>query len=142
MKPWDSSSLPSASGVALLNTDASLSYAVSLDGTTYTVQGTGSAANKTRTINTTLWLFSPFDYAVLGRDYIDLKSGTVVDWYNNDADDFPLQVGTSSTVDGSVSLKSGVIINGDVVVGMGGDPADIIDDQGATIIGDIYPMTK
>ncbi len=139
-KTWDGI-LPSVSNQGLLGSDATFDYSVGINSGLYTIQGTGRAGNGVRTVNCTLRLYSPFDFAVFARDSIELKNGTVVDWYNNDADDWPLQVGTSSTNDDVVILKNGTTINGDVVVGMGGNPDDIINDSGANITGDTYAMS-
>jgi len=70
----------------------------------YTVTGTGTASGRSRTVNATLRLFSPFDYAIFTRGLLELKSSTTVNWYNNQADDWPLQVGTTSTADGAISI--------------------------------------
>jgi hypothetical protein len=107
----------------------------------YTVRGTGKAAGRTRTVNSTLRLYSPFDYAIFTRNNLDLKSSTRVNWYNNQPDDWPLQVGTSSTADGAIQFMSNATINGDVVVGAGGNPSTVIDSHASvTITGSSYPM--
>ena len=43
---------------------------------------------------------------------------------------------------GAIQLANGVTVNGDIVVGMGGDPDVVIDATWATITGDTYSMTE
>ncbi|MBN2020127.1 MAG: hypothetical protein JW749_07880 [Sedimentisphaerales bacterium] len=139
VKPWDDSSLPTASTVSLLNSDATFDYTVSNAGGVYTITGTGRGVRTSRVVESTLRLYSPFDYAVLTRSSLELKSSATVDWYNNQADDWPLQIGTTSTASGAITLLSNTTVNGDIVVGAGGDPASVISSSG-TITGNIYPM--
>lgn len=141
VKPWDDSYLPSATNNILLNCNATFDYSVGKNAGIYTVQGIGRSGVSVRTINAVLRLYSPFDYAIYARNTLELKSTTIVDWYNSEPDDWPLQVGTSSTSANAITLMSGTKINGDVVVGMGGDPENVIDSKVAVIItGDTYPM--
>jgi hypothetical protein len=71
-----------------------------------------------------------------------MKNGATVDWYNYDADDRDMQIGTNSTEPSSIVLKNKAIINGDIVVGMGGNPDDVIVDNGATINGETFTLTQ
>jgi len=142
VKPWNNSSLPAASDVALLNSDATYDYVVTEKDNIYSVEGTGKSLNHTHTINSTLRLISPFDYALLTRNTIELKNSGKVDWYNNRPGDWPLQVGTISTAAGDITLMNGSTINGDVIVGVGGDPTVVINGKsGAIITGATYPLT-
>lgn len=141
VKPWDDSYLPSSTNNILLNCDATFDYSVGKNAGIYTVQGTGRSGVSVRTVNGVLRLYSPFDYAIYARNTLELKSTTIVDWYNSEPDDWPLQVGTSSTSADAITLMSGTKINGDVVVGMGGDPESVINSKISVIItGDTYPM--
>ncbi len=141
--PWDDGDLPEAANQALENTDATFDYSATSDGEGgYTISATGRCGPIARTITSTLKLQGVFDYALFGRESVDLKSGAVVDWYNFDLDDEPMKVGTSSVAVASIVLKNGATINGDVVVGVGGVPAEVIDSRpGATITGRSYAMT-
>jgi hypothetical protein len=141
VKPWDDSSLPAGSNVELLQCDATFDYAVSKDSGIYSVQGTGRAGNRVRVINSTLRLYSPFDFAVFARGELELKNSAVVDWYNNQPGDWPLQVGTASAGAGAVTLMSGTTINGDIIVGVGGDPNVVVNSKtGILVTGDVYPF--
>jgi hypothetical protein len=141
VKPWDDSTLPADSNVVLLSSDATFDYAVSKNAGVYNVLGRGRSGRSLRTINATLRLYSVFDYALFAKDSLELKNSATVDWINNQPGDWPLQVGTDSTDSGAITLKNGTIIDGDVVVGIGGNPDEVIDaGAGVTITGDTYAM--
>ena len=141
VKPWNDSSFPTASNTSLPGSDATYNYAVSKTDGVYNVTATGRASRSARTVNCSLRLYSPFDYAVFTRGNLELKSNTTIDWYNNQPDDWPLQAGTASTADGAISILNGATVNGDVLVGAGGDPASVISSSGTvTITGNTYPM--
>jgi len=129
---------------ALANCEATYSYAVEGDVVNgYTIKAVGDSGRAERTISSSLRLQGPFEYAVFGKESVDLKSGGLVDWYNFDSDDAPMKVGTSSIAGGAVVLKNGATINGDVVVGVGGDVDYVIDmHAGSTITGLSWPMTE
>ena len=139
--PWTDDSFPAATDVKLLNCDATYDYVVSKVDGVYRVMGTGHAVEKTRIVEGTLVLRSAFDFAVFARDFIEFKAKTLVTWYNNQPDDWPLQVGVGSIDSGAVTLKSESVVNGDVLVGVTGDPEIVIDKKSSiTITGDAYPM--
>ncbi|MBL7186756.1 MAG: hypothetical protein ISS70_10570 [Phycisphaerae bacterium] len=71
-----------------------------------------------------------------------MKNGTTVGWYNYDADDRDMQIGTNSTEPGSIVLKNTSIIDGDIFMGMGGNPDDVITDNGATVNGSTFALTQ
>ena len=137
VKPWNNSSFPAASDVALLDSDATYDYAVTKDADgNYIVDGTGRSLHHVRTINGSLRLASYYEYGVFAKKSIDLKHAAKVDWINNKPGDSPLQVGTASTAGGAIALMSGSKINGKVMVGVGGDPDVVIEGKsGATITG-------
>jgi len=84
----------------------------------------------------------PFDFAVFAEDGAELKNSALVDWFNFGADDENLKVGTNSIASGAFSFKNSSTINGDVVVGVGGNPDVVIDDFGATITGDTRALRE
>jgi len=144
VKPWSDSVLPNGTDMTLPNFDATFDYAVTGDATTgYAVQTSGKSGNILRTIDSTLRLRTPFEFAIFAKDGLDLKSSTTVDWYNYEANDWNMQIGTNSIASGAITLKSGSMINGDVLVGPGGDP-DVVVSQtdGVTITGTMYPMVE
>jgi hypothetical protein len=73
-----------------------------------------------------LRLASYYEYGVFAKKSIDLKHAAKVDWINNKPGDAPLEVGTASTAGSAVLLMNGSIINGGVLVGVGGDPEVVI----------------
>jgi hypothetical protein len=64
-----------------------------------------------------------------------LKADTLIDGYNSQDPldtDVEVNISTQSTADSSIILNTGVIVEGDVTVGIGGDPDTVIKDMGAT----------
>lgn len=134
-KPWDGSTLPYAVNSQLENTNSTYSFSVTGDMSGgYSIESTGSCGQAQRTVRATLRLEGPFEFAIFAEDSISLKNGSIIDWYNNDADDDSLQVGTNSIGSADVALKNSAVINGDVLVGPGGNPSAVIDNKG-TITG-------
>ncbi|MHC4221069.1 MAG: DUF7305 domain-containing protein [Planctomycetota bacterium] len=141
--PWSDSWLPSGTDVALEGTDETFSYKVAGDKVNgYRVKSVGNSGNIQRSIESTLGLNGLFEYAILTKELLDLKSGTVVDWYNYDSDDGPLKIGTKSTGKGQVVLHSGNIVKGHLTIGVDGDTTNVINDTGADVKGDTYAVTE
>ena len=144
VKPWSQGVLPTGTNESLPGSDATFTYSVTGDvGSGYVVESTGQYGRAQRTVRSVLKLASIFDKAVFTKGNLELKNGTVVDSYNKDADDGNMLVGTNSASAAAVIMKSGVTINGDVVVGVGADP-DVVIDRGAdtTITGETYSLTE
>jgi len=145
VEPWDDSTLPQAIDANLPNCDAVFSYSVTGDlASGYIITSVGTADQAQRTVYATIGLQGLFEHAILTKETLILKSGTVVDGYNSldplDTD-IEVDIGTQSTLDASIVLNSGVTVQGDVVVGVGGDPDTVIEDLGATT-GDKYSATE
>ncbi len=141
VKPWDDSTLPQVTNASLANCDATFSYTVTGNITSgYTIECIGNSGLAERKINATLQLQGPFEAAIFADATINLKNGATVDWYNYNEDDGKLSIGTNSIVPGSIDLKSGVTVNGDVVVGVDGDPDVVINSTWATITGETYDL--
>lgn len=139
VKPWDGSTLPGVTNEALPGSDATFSYSVTGDTTNgYTVQCTGKHLAAEKTVNCTLGMKGLFDYAIFTEMNISLKNDATVDWYNYDAGEKPFSIGTNAIEAGAIDLKHNATVNGDVIVGYGGDPDVVIQDGGANITGDIY----
>ena len=136
VKPWSGSSLPKAEETSLLNCDATYSYEVIGDlNKGFIMTAVGKADNAQRTVYATLGLKGLFDHAILTKGSLVLKSNTVIDGYNSEDPfdtEFKVNIGTQSTEDSMVVLNSGVDINGDILVGIGGNPDTVIKDLGAT----------
>ena len=141
--PWNGSVLPEAINEVLPNSNATYTYAVAGDlSSGYVIESTGKSGLREKTVSCSLLLKGLFEYAIFGDQDIELKNGAAVDWYNYDADDGNLQVGTNSIIGDSVVLHNGATINGDVVVGAGGDPDAVVSYTWATITGGTYAMTE
>jgi hypothetical protein len=144
-KTWKDSQLPHATYEPLPNCDATFSYNVAKTTTAdgndlYTLSCTGNSGRFNKTVNATMELKGIFEYAIWVADTLNLKSGTTISAYNQGADDPPLQIGTNSTDAGAITAKTGVTIDGDVVVGVGGDPATVINNPTESFItGQTYP---
>jgi hypothetical protein len=138
--PWNDTILPAATYSSLNDCDASYSYTVTGNlGSGYIVTSIGVSGNATRVVRATIGLKGVFDHAILTKDTMILKSDTTIDGYNS-ADpfdtDIAVDIGSQSTSDSSIVLNNNVTVNGDVIVGIGGDPDSAIKDLGATVSGD------
>lgn len=141
--PWNDSGLPEVISETLPNSDAIYGYAVTGDIVNgHSLKSTGAYGLRQRTVRCSLSLQGLFEYALFGDQYVHLKNGGTIDWYNNDTDDKNLQVGTNSTLADSLDLKSAAIVNGDAVIGVGSDPGVVINDTSGGIKGNTYIMPK
>ncbi len=144
VKPWSDSILPAQTDQQLSNCDAGFSYKVESGADGYLIESIGTSGFSQRQVYATLQLQGLFEHAILTRETLTLKSGTVVDGYNSldplDTDS-DVDIGTQSTSDASIILNSGVTVEGDIAVGIGGDPDTVIKDLGATT-GDQYAATQ
>lgn len=135
--------LPAATGETLPNCPATFSYTIEKDRRldTYIINSSGTYGRSTRTVNATLRLKSPFEYAIFSEQGISLKNSAFIDWYNNDPEDVLLTVGTNSTSAGAITLKNSARINGNVAVGPGAEPDTVIDQQNSAVItGSTYSL--
>jgi len=145
IKPWNDSTLPYATGAALPNCDATYNYTVTQDAITsdYVIYAIGTCGGLQRATQTTLALVGPYEYALLVKNNIELKNGTTIDQYNFGAGAENLQIGTLSTADGAINSRFGVTIDGDVLVGVGGNPDTVINSQQeAVITGECRALTE
>lgn len=146
-KTWNGSSLPSVTDEPLPNCNAFFSYETAKvitedvnDNDIYIIESIGNSGLAQRTVSGTVELKGLFEYAIFVENQITLKNGTTVTAYNQDADDLPLQIGTNSTAAGAIIAKTGVTIDGDVVIGVDGDTDTVVDNKTeAAITGQTYP---
>ena len=134
--PWDGSNLPEVSGEALPNSDAIYSYAVAGDLTNgYNLKSKGAYGLRGKTIGCSLSLVGPFERAILAQENVILKAGMLIDGYNSGDPldtDIDVQVGTTSVLPDSIVLNMGVVVKGNVAVGVGGNVGSVIKDLGAS----------
>ena len=144
-KTWNDTSLPSVTNERIPNTDLSFSYNVAKSTTAdgndlYSLSCAGKSGRYQKSVNATLELKGIFEYAIYVAEDMVLRNGTTISAYNQKPGDPPLQIGTKSTSSGAITAKTGVTIDGDVVVGVGGDPDTIINNTTeASISGQTYP---
>ena len=144
VQPWSDSTLPERTDQQLSNCDATFSYRVTSGADGYVIESVGTSGICQKRVYATLELEGLCEHAILTRETLVLKSGTVVDGYNSldpSDTDSDVDVGTQSTSDDTVILNNGVTVEGDVVVGVGGNPDIVIKDLGATT-GDKYAGTQ
>jgi hypothetical protein len=140
VKPWNDTTLPLGKEISLTDCDATYSYIVTgnLAGG-YNVTSIGSSGNSTRMVRATLGLKGIFDHAILTKETLVLKPDTIIDGYNSKdltKKKIEVDIGSQSTSDSSVVLNNNVIVQGDVVVGIGGNTETAVKDLGAAVTGD------
>ena len=143
--PWDDSTLPQATDETLPNSDATFSYTITGDiDSGYIVECIGKSGLAEKRITFNLELQGPLEPPILTQQTILLKGGTLVEGYNSlDPWDtnIQIQIGTNSILPDSIILNNGVIVNGNVFVGVGGNIETAIKDLGASIYGS-YAITE
>jgi len=143
--------LSKPTNIPLANSDGTYSYQViansvmSVQDLTITVTGKCGLAEKKVSARMTR-SGGPFEYAVFTENGMTLKPGTVVDGYNSDVDktkmNLTVKLGTNSTQSASITMGKDAVIKGDVAVGPGANPADVISAAQATITGSTYALTE
>ncbi len=141
-KLWSDENLPTATNTSLANCDAVYNYKVTdVPGIGYRIESTGISIQNTKKVSCTLKLQGPFDAAIFTENGISLYSTAIIDGYNYEEGDEILKIGTNSTNSGAVDLRNLSVVNGDVMVGMGGNPDDVIENNG-TITGETGTLTQ
>jgi hypothetical protein len=144
VKPFDISSLSQTTIQSLPNCDSVFSYSITSDyGSSYTVTSVGSCGSITAKVYAVVGLQGLFNMAILAKERLSHSPNTSVDGYNS-ADpldtEFDVDIGTTSILNDQIILGSGTVINGDVFVGVGGNPKTVIG-AGGTVTGQKYAMT-
>jgi hypothetical protein len=134
--PWDGSQLPEVTGETLPNSDAIYSYAVTGDIVNgYGLKSEGTYGLRDKTINCSLSLAGLFESAIFARQMLILKAGTLIDGYNSGDPldtNIDVHVGTKSILPDSIILNPGVVVKGNIAVGVGGNVEIVIKDLGAS----------
>ncbi len=140
VKPFSEGTLPEATDVSLPYSDQVCSYRVTGNlGSGYTIEATGVSGLAHRTVRAVIGLQSAFNHAILTKQGLILKPGTLVDGYNSldpSDTDIDIGIGSQSASSSSVILNMGTTVNGDVFVSGNLDLA--VKDLGATVSGDKY----
>jgi hypothetical protein len=141
VKPYNEGTLPQAIDVKLPYSDQLCSYKVGGDlASGYVIASVGKSGRARRAVRAAIGLQGAFNHAILTKEILTLKSGTVIDGYNSEDltdKDIDVSIGSQSTADSSVILNSGVTVDGDVFAA-GGDIDSVIKDLGATVTGSKY----
>ena len=134
--PWDDSLLPQAISETLQNSDAIYSYAVTGDLINgHSLKSMGTYGLRDKTINCSLSLAGLFESALFARQTLILKAGTLIDGYNSGDPldtNIDVHVGTKSILPDSIVLNPGVVVKGNIAVGVGGNVEIVIKDLGAS----------
>ena len=143
---WGTSSLPLAASQSLPNSSATFDHKV-VQGTgknkaDYIASSTGNRGSAQKTVVGLLRLQGPFDSALVVKQTLVMKTGSVVDGYNYENGESDLRVVTLSTLGSQITLGPGSLINGDVAVGVGGDPSVVISASPGSIQGKSYALTE
>jgi hypothetical protein len=142
VQPWDDSSLPGAIDEVLPNCDSTFSYTITggLEGG-YFLESVGSYLLAERAVRCDMPLKGPFEYAIFTQNGIILKNSAAIDWYNHGGEG-KFAIGTNSILAGAVELQNSAFVNGDIVVGLGGDPDVVVNATWATITGRTTAATE
>mgnify|MGYP001134072170 CR=1 FL=1 len=123
--------------------DGTFSYTITPSGNgEYVVEAVGKDGRAEKKVRATLQLQGPFEHAILVRGNIVLKPGAVVDGYNFTEEGEKVKFGTTTTLLAQVTLGMGALVDGDLLVGVGGDPEKVISAPLATITGKTYALTE
>jgi len=102
----------------------------------------GKSGEIIRRVYANIGLAGPFEHCILTKEAMILKSDTLIGGYNSldPADtDVEVQIGTISTLPDQIVLNNNVTVEGEVIVGVDGNPDAVIKDLGGTT-GDRYAM--
>jgi hypothetical protein len=140
VKPYNEGILPEAIDVKLPYADQVCSYRVTGNiGSGYVITSLGESGEAKRAVRATIGLQSPFKDAILTKESLNLKSGTVVEGYNSDdlgETGIVVSIGSQSAANDTITLNNGVTVEGDVFVAPGANLNTAIKDLGATVTGD------
>ena len=148
--PWDDSTLPSAVAKAQPNASGTYSYTITGDESSgYTVESVGDSGVAAKTVFCILGVESIlFEYPLFSYGDLDIKNNAEIDGYDSrlgaygGANQGSTTIGTSGTDNGSIDIGNNAEITGDVIVGTGGNPAQVISGDEDGITGDTYAASE
>ena len=146
---WTLNDVPTYSEQPL--TAANGNYTVTYTGNLtdgYVVTSVGRSAGQTKTVRAMVKLTSLFseDFAILTRNSLILKNNSNVYGYNSSNPserDVPVSIGTLSTQNNSIVIGNNATIDGDIYVGPGGNPDEIVNvGSGTNVAGETFVMPQ
>jgi len=169
IKPWNFSNVAVTADRMLSSANADYTYTIEEieSDSEYRITSTGRSGRAERTVSATVGLQGLFDYAISAAGYaipkrpkgpkipgrikplkkggkIEIK-GYNIESYSSGGEAYSgaLRLRTNSKHKRPVKLRENVIVNGDVVVGPGGDPDTAIEmKDGAEITGETYAAAE
>lgn len=125
--------LPSETDVPIENFDAKFGYLVYLDGQgNIIIDSTGKSGPSSKTVHCKVGVHSGiFEHALFANNF-DISNNAAIDGYNSDYGPYggvnviSTSIGTNSTSNNSIQLDVIGNLNGDIIVGPGADPVDVI----------------
>ncbi|MEJ2649290.1 MAG: hypothetical protein P8016_12895 [Sedimentisphaerales bacterium] len=140
---WDEYLLPRTLNETILNSEAAFTCTITGDFRSgCSVESRGTCGPSAKTVCASLRIHGPFDYAIAVQQNVVMKPGSVIDGYNFASPQEKLKVVTASILPMQIILAQSTFLDGDVAVGVGGDPEAVICGPDATITGDKYPLTN
>lgn len=133
---WDNSTLPVVTGVQLPNSYANYSFNIQGNQANgFQITSIGRSGVAERRVYARLEIESLWS-GIGVKEGIDIKLGAT---FATDPPGSDFSIRSNSTEDNAITLKAGVVVPGDVIVGPGGDPDRVITDKATTTIeGDSY----
>jgi len=126
------------SNISLANSNSQYSFKIAGSWPSgYTIESVGTNKNATRRVFATVKLESVFNFAILTEEGISLYPSSTITAFNSStgATGLDTMIATNGTNTGSVILLPAATVTGDVLTGVGSDPAKAIDNSG-TITGE------
>jgi len=148
-RTWNDFHLISVQERELPNADAAFSYEIGPESTgvlksQHFITSMGTSGHSRKTVQANIGLKWLFESAILVKDRMSLMPNSIVTGYNS-ADltdtDFSVKIGTTSIEADRIPIGPGTVIDADVFVGTGGDPATVIG-AGGTITGRTYSLIQ
>ena len=129
---WDNSNMPAqTTSLSLSNSYGSFTYNIAGNPSNgFTITSTGKSGIAEEKVYCKLGVKSSW-FGIGVKGGVNINLGANLSTIPADSD---FIVRTNSIADGAVTLKTGVVIPGDVVVGPGGDPDEVIDTKSSTVI--------
>jgi hypothetical protein len=136
---WDATAFPRTIGpVALAGASGSYSYTITklADGYhRYQIDSTGVTAGQTKAVHTILYVGSLWKGVGVERGFtanVNVQFGG----------DIEIRTNSASSADGQITLKAGVVVPGDVVIGPGGNVDNVLNIKASTITSGETPTAE